>query len=104
MAESGPYQGDRLRRLAVGVATALTAIHQAGIVHRDLKPDNIILSPDGPRVIDFGVAREAGPTTIGPIMGSPNYMPPEVFDGRAVTEAADLWAWGLVVLFAARGG
>ncbi|MFI6731389.1 serine/threonine-protein kinase [Nonomuraea sp. NPDC050451] len=103
VAESGPYEGDRLRRLAVGVATALTAIHQAGIVHRDLKPDNIILGPDGPRVIDFGVAREVGPTTSGPIMGTPNYMSPEVFDGRAVTEAADLWAWGLVVLFAARG-
>ncbi|MDP4506526.1 serine/threonine-protein kinase [Nonomuraea turcica] len=103
VAESGSYEGDRLRRLAVGVATALTAIHQAGIVHRDLKPDNIILGPDGPRVIDFGVAREVGPTTSGPIMGTPNYMSPEVFDGRAVTEAADLWAWGLVVLFAARG-
>ncbi|MEV4020047.1 WD40 repeat domain-containing serine/threonine-protein kinase [Nonomuraea angiospora] len=103
VAESGPYEGDRLRRLAVGVATALTAIHQAGIVHRDLKPDNIILGPDGPRVIDFGVAREVGPTTSGPIIGTPNYMSPEVFDGRAVTEAADLWAWGLVVLFAARG-
>ncbi|MEV4359448.1 WD40 repeat domain-containing serine/threonine-protein kinase [Nonomuraea sp. NPDC049625] len=103
VAESGPYEGDRLRRLAVGVATALTAIHQAGIVHHDLKPDNIILGPDGPRVIDFGVAREVGPTTSGPVMGTPNYMSPEVFDGRAVTEAADLWAWGLVVLFAARG-
>ncbi|MGV9377717.1 serine/threonine-protein kinase [Nonomuraea sp. NPDC003707] len=103
VAESGPYGGDRLRRLAVGVATALTAIHQAGIVHRDLKPDNIILGPDGPRVIDFGVAREVGPTTSGPIMGTPQYMSPEVFQGRAATAAADLWAWGMVVLFAARG-
>ncbi|MFI7227853.1 WD40 repeat domain-containing serine/threonine protein kinase [Nonomuraea angiospora] len=103
VAESGPYEGDRLRRLAVGVATALTAIHQVGIVHRDLKPDNIILGPDGPRVIDFGVAREVGPTTSGPIMGTPQYMSPEVFQGRAATVAADLWAWGMVVLFAARG-
>ncbi|WP_431929656.1 protein kinase domain-containing protein [Nonomuraea jabiensis] len=103
VAESGPYEGDRLRRLAVGVATALTAIHQVGIVHRDLKPDNIILGPDGPRVIDFGVAREVGPTTSGPLMGTPQYMSPEVFQGRAATAAADLWAWGMVVLFAARG-
>ncbi|MEV4068933.1 WD40 repeat domain-containing serine/threonine protein kinase [Nonomuraea fuscirosea] len=101
--ESGPYGADALRRLAIGVATALTAIHQAGIVHRDLKPDNIILGPDGPRVIDFGVARETGPTTTGPIMGTPGYMAPEVLTGRAATGAADVWAWAMVLLFAARG-
>ncbi|MEW9553259.1 WD40 repeat domain-containing serine/threonine protein kinase [Nonomuraea sp. NPDC050783] len=101
--ESGPYARDALRRLAIGVATALTAIHQAGIVHRDLKPDNIIIGPDGPRVIDFGVAREVGPTTGGPLVGTPGYMPPEVFQGRGAGEAADLWAWAMVVLFAARG-
>ncbi|GAA3214340.1 WD40 repeat domain-containing serine/threonine protein kinase [Nonomuraea helvata] len=101
--ESGPFEGDRLRRLAIGVATALTAIHRVGIVHRDLKPDNIILGPDGPRVIDFGVAREVGPTTSGPLMGTPQYMSPELFHGRRATEAADVWAWAMVVLFAARG-
>ncbi|HEX4811501.1 MAG TPA: serine/threonine-protein kinase [Nonomuraea sp.] len=101
--ESGAYEGDRLRRLAIGVATALTAIHQVGIVHRDLKPDNILLGPDGPRVIDFGVAREVGPTTSGPVMGTPAYMAPEVLAGRGAGAAADLWAWGMVVLFAARG-
>ena len=103
VAESGAYEKDALRRLAIGVATALTAIHQGGIVHRDLKPDNIIMGPDGPRLIDFGVAREVGPTTSGPIMGTPGYMPPEVFSGRGASEAADLWAWAMVVLFAARG-
>ncbi|RSN12736.1 hypothetical protein DMB42_11155 [Nonomuraea sp. WAC 01424] len=102
-AGAGAYGQGALRRLAIGVATALTAIHRAGIVHRDLKPDNIILGPDGPRVIDFGVAREAGPTTSGPIMGTPGYMAPEVLTGRAATGAADVWAWGMVVLFAARG-
>ncbi|MGV9384644.1 protein kinase domain-containing protein [Nonomuraea sp. NPDC003707] len=103
VAESGSYEKDALRRLAIGVATALTAIHQGRIVHRDLKPDNIIMGPDGPRLIDFGVAREVGPTTSGPIMGTPGYMPPEVFSGRGASEAADLWAWAMVVLFAARG-
>ncbi|MEU6999301.1 WD40 repeat domain-containing serine/threonine-protein kinase [Nonomuraea sp. NPDC046570] len=103
--EAGPYEGDGLRRLAVGVATALAAIHEAGIVHRDLKPDNIILGPDGPRVIDFGVARglEPGETTTGPLMGTPAYMAPEVLAGRRAAAAADLWAWALVVLYAARG-
>lgn len=101
--QMGPFDPDGLRRLAIGVATALTAIHQAGVVHRDLKPDNIILGPDGPRVIDFGVAREAGPTTTSPAMGTPNYMAPEVWAGRSATPAADVWAWGLVVLFAAEG-
>lgn len=101
--EGGPYEGDALRRLAIGAATALAAIHQAGVVHRDFKPDNIILSPDGPRVIDFGVARQAGPTTTGPFMGTPAYTAPEVLTGGRATAAADIWAWGLVVLFAASG-
>ncbi|WP_214408665.1 WD40 repeat domain-containing serine/threonine protein kinase [Sphaerisporangium fuscum] len=105
VAESGPYEGDLLVRLAIGVATALTAIHQVGIVHRDLKPDNIILGPDGPRVIDFGVARQLGVpgTTTGPMMGTPNYMAPELFAGQDASAAADVWAWGLTVLFAATG-
>ncbi|MFF4413523.1 WD40 repeat domain-containing serine/threonine protein kinase [Streptosporangium sp. NPDC001559] len=102
---SGPYGGDLLVRLAIGVATALTAIHRVGIVHRDLKPDNIILGQDGPRVIDFGIARQLGVpgTTVGPMMGTPGYMAPELFAGHDATAAADIWAWGMTVLFAATG-
>ncbi|WP_143590944.1 protein kinase domain-containing protein [Thermoactinospora rubra] len=103
--EAGPYEAGALRRLAIGVATGLAAIHEAGIVHRDLKPDNIVIGPDGPRLIDFGLARTDGftPTSTGPLMGSPNYLAPEVYSGGRARACADLWSWALVVLFASLG-
>ncbi|MFI0447371.1 protein kinase [Actinomadura sp. 6N118] len=104
--EAGPRQ-DRatLQRLAVATATALAAIHQAGIVHRDFKPSNVLLAPDGPRVIDFGIARasEAPSTLTSSIIGTPAYMAPEQFDGKYVGPAADVFAWGVVMVFAATG-
>ncbi|MGW5265000.1 WD40 repeat domain-containing serine/threonine protein kinase [Microbispora sp. NPDC004025] len=103
--EEAPLSGDPLHRLAVGIATALAAIHQADVVHRDLKPENVLLGPDGPRVIDFGVARAAGLslTSMGELAGTPTYMAPELFSGGRAEPAADVFAWGAVVLFAATG-
>jgi WD40 repeat protein len=103
--QEAPLSGDPLHRLAVGVATALTAIHQANVVHRDLKPENVLLGPDGPRVIDFGIARAAGlsMTSTGELAGTPMYMAPELFSGGRAEPAADVFAWGAVVLFAATG-
>ncbi|MFD0659045.1 serine/threonine-protein kinase [Thermocatellispora tengchongensis] len=107
VARSGPLRGSSLDALAVGVATALTAIHGAGIVHRDLKPSNVLLSPVGPRVIDFGIARAldtlGGITGTGEIIGTPRYMAPEVLRGEPVSPACDVFSWGCLVAFAATG-
>ncbi|WP_248960978.1 serine/threonine protein kinase [Sphaerisporangium perillae] len=104
---SGPLRGSSLDALAVGVATALTAIHSAGIVHRDLKPSNVLLSPVGPRVIDFGIARAldtlSGITGTGELMGTPRYMAPEVLRGDPASPACDVFSWGCLVAFAASG-
>ncbi|SHN25385.1 ABC-type transport system, substrate-binding protein [Cryptosporangium aurantiacum] len=103
--DQGPLTGGALDAVAIGIATALVAIHEAGIVHRDLKPSNVILSRFGPRVIDFGIARAADAMsglTSGAI-GSPPYMAPEQFRGEAITPATDIHAWGAAVCFAGTG-
>ncbi|MBO2445838.1 serine/threonine protein kinase [Actinomadura barringtoniae] len=109
--ENGPLRGGALEGLAVGIATALSTIHGAGIVHRDLKPANVMLSPTGPRVIDFGIARAmdtekgeaSGITRTGQFVGTPAYIAPEIMQGGEVTAAADVFAWGCVVAYAGTG-
>ncbi|GAA1988412.1 hypothetical protein GCM10009799_12590 [Nocardiopsis rhodophaea] len=101
----GPRHGADLHRLAVSTATALTAIHAAGVVHRDLKPENIMLAADGPRVIDFGIARavEATSVTASGVVGTIGYMAPEQLEGSRLTAAVDIFAWGAVMVYAATG-
>lgn len=103
--EHGPLGPDMLRGLAAGLAEALAAIHAAGIVHRDLKPGNVLLAADGPKVIDFGIAQTLDTTSVtrtGMSVGSPGFMAPEQVRGKS-GPAADIFAWGLTVGFAASG-
>ena len=101
----GPMAGPEIHRLAVGTLTALIAIHQANVVHRDFKPSNVLLSADGPRVIDFGIARALDSTmsmTSG-VVGTPAYMAPEQLSGQPVTPAVDVFSWAATMVFAATG-
>lgn len=105
VAAEGPRGGVELHRLAVSTATALAAIHAAGVVHRDLKPDNIMLAADGPRVIDFGIARavETTSVTASGVVGTIGYMAPEQLEGMRLTSAVDIFSWGSVMVYAATG-
>jgi hypothetical protein len=103
----GPLPVAAVRWLAAGCAEALESIHHAGLVHRDLKPSNVLVSPDGPRVIDFGVARAAEQVNLSTAHGSigtPAYMAPEqARDTRSATAASDIFSLGSTMLFAATG-
>jgi serine/threonine protein kinase len=106
--QEGSFHGTALERLAIGTATALAAIHEAGIVHRDFKPNNVLLASDGPRVVDFGIARsvnsqQSSVTATGMVVGTPGYLAPEQLTGEPLTAAVDIFAWGATMVFAATG-
>ncbi|GAA3184548.1 serine/threonine-protein kinase [Nonomuraea roseoviolacea] len=103
--ERGVLKGADLDRLAIATATALGAIHAAGVVHRDFKPANVLLAADGPRVIDFGIARplDASSATVSGAVGTPAYMAPEQLSGDPAGPPMDMFAWGCTIAFAANG-
>jgi predicted Ser/Thr protein kinase len=108
--KQGPLTASNLHSVAIGVATALTAIHGAGVIHRDLKPRNVLLAPGSPKVIDFGIARAleatSAHTQTDQMVGTVAYMAPERFGSDTdtpLTPAADIFAWGSVVAYAGTG-
>ncbi len=105
--ELGPLPEHTVRTLGAGLAEALTAVHGLGLVHRDVKPSNVLLTLDGPLLIDFGIARAtegtASLTSTGVSIGSPGYMSPEQILGKGVTGAADVFSLGAVLAYAATG-
>ncbi|WP_030808666.1 serine/threonine-protein kinase [Streptomyces sp. NRRL S-337] len=107
IATKGPLDGAELRRLAIGLAEALRDIHRVGVVHRDLKPSNVVLSPEGPRVIDFGISRAVDQQTLtitGRVIGTPPFMSPEQLQApRDVGPQSDVFSLGTLVAYAATG-
>ncbi|MCW2139717.1 Serine/threonine protein kinase [Actinoplanes cyaneus] len=110
VAENGPLGGGSLHGVAVGVASALAAIHGVGVIHRDLKPRNVLFALGIPKVIDFGIARPLEPTSFHTraeeVIGTLAYMAPERLDpetDRLISPAVDVFAWGVVVTYAGTG-
>ncbi|WP_406428381.1 WD40 repeat domain-containing serine/threonine protein kinase [Streptomyces sp. NBC_00147] len=103
---SGPLDEQQVGELGAGLAEALVSIHQAGLVHRDLKPSNILITDDGPRIIDFGIVKALEGTTLtadGTVIGTPGFMSPEQVTGGTVAEASDVFSLGAVLTYAATG-
>ena len=102
----GPMPADKVAELAAGLAEGLDAIHSCGIVHRDLKPSNVLLASDGPRIIDFGIARAADTTWrtgTAHVIGSPGFMSPEQAEGGECGPPSDVFSLGAVLAYAATG-
>jgi hypothetical protein len=105
--DGGPLPEHSVRVLGAGLAEALAAVHELGLVHRDVKPSNVLLTVDGPLLIDFGIARAtdgtASLTSTGVSIGSPGYMSPEQILSKGVSGAADVFSLGAVLAYAATG-
>ncbi|MEV3992349.1 serine/threonine-protein kinase [Streptomyces sp. NPDC049837] len=104
VAEEGPLSAADVAAIGAALSEGLVAVHEAGVVHRDLKPSNILLSPKGPRIIDFGIAWATGASTlthVGTAVGSPGFLAPEQVRGAAVTPATDVFALGATLAYAA---
>lgn len=104
----GPLPARTVRILGVRLAEALAEVHAAGLIHRDVKPGNVLLAPDGPRLIDFGIARAAGATTltaVDAVVGTPGYLAPELAraGGPVAGTAGDVFSLGCVLAYAATG-
>jgi serine/threonine protein kinase len=104
--DEGPLPWPEVASIGSALAEGLVHVHEAGVVHRDLKPSNILLSPKGPRIIDFGIAWSRGASTlthVGTAVGSPGFLAPEQVRGAAVTPATDVFALGATLAYAATG-
>ncbi|MFJ7417222.1 serine/threonine-protein kinase [Streptomyces uncialis] len=107
--DHGPLPERSVRTLAAGLALALRDIHRTGLVHRDLKPSNVMITIDGPRVIDFGIARAVETVTdgrltrTGALVGSPGFMAPEQVRSDRITPACDIFCLGSILVYAATG-
>jgi predicted Ser/Thr protein kinase len=104
VAQDGPLPASRVASIGAALAEGLVAVHEAGVVHRDVKPSNILLSPKGPRIIDFGIAWATGASTlthVGTAVGSPGFLAPEQVRGASVTPATDVFSLGATLAYAA---
>ncbi|MEV5956754.1 bifunctional serine/threonine-protein kinase/ABC transporter substrate-binding protein [Streptomyces sp. NPDC051987] len=104
--EHGPLPTSAVRVLGSLLGAALAAVHAAGLVHRDVKPGNVLLAVDGPRLIDFGIARSADDTSLtaaGMVVGTPGFLAPEQARGEPAGAASDVFALGCVLAYASTG-